>query len=310
MPAEVPKAKVGDPTYSAPSGKTFVIALEKYPCSSSSSLLPAKLAKNLAGASKGDLIELFHVKDGWAFGSRFKPRNGFLSEGAFCLEWVRGLKMVFAQDGDAKPVDVPIDELAFTNPNIGNRAARMRAKRFENRISDAKAMWIEHSKPPTPPMEPERKSQRTGRSQHVKSPARSKNNVSQLKSPPTKGSASKRSAKGVLRELSGASSLFSQAELVDSEKDSGRQNSAWRASWELLAIQLENQIQESMNSVSEASDDDSVPAKLRRGILDAKKSGLLQRIANNLQAAQEELCQYAFSFDRIFIKRFCENQLI
>ena len=62
-------------SYKAPSGKTFVIAKETYP-SNADVEKDKQLIQWIVGANKGDLIQLFFMHDGWAFGQRFKPREG------------------------------------------------------------------------------------------------------------------------------------------------------------------------------------------------------------------------------------------
>jgi len=124
-------------TFTAPSGKHYVIARETYP-----SEPPPRVQGEILSAMEGDLIELFMMQGGMGYGRRFKERTSLVNEGVFRLEWVNGIRLVL-EDGKRRPVEVDIDgpQFGFQNPKGNDAASKLRTKRWRKKIEDVSKVW-------------------------------------------------------------------------------------------------------------------------------------------------------------------------
>ncbi|CAK0797141.1 unnamed protein product, partial [Prorocentrum cordatum] len=122
-------------TFSAASGRSFVIAQGSYPAAEA---LPREVRPDVASACEGDLLELLAMQGDWGYGRRFKEREGLVNEGAFLLGWVHGVRQVI-EDGRRRPVEVDVHsaEFGFRPPRAGDVSAKLRQKRWLKKMSDA-----------------------------------------------------------------------------------------------------------------------------------------------------------------------------
>mmetsp|Transcript_177748 Transcript_177748/g.569911 ORF Transcript_177748/g.569911 Transcript_177748/m.569911 type:complete len:718 (+) Transcript_177748:53-2206(+) len=124
-------------TFTAPSGKHYVLAQEGYP-----EEVPCHLRSDIVAASDGDLLELFLVQDGWGYGRRFKAREGAVNEGVFSLSWVQGVRLAVAS-GQRQPVEVDIfsADYGFRPPRANDVAGKLRLKRYRKKLGDVAEAW-------------------------------------------------------------------------------------------------------------------------------------------------------------------------
>eukprot|EP00931_Biecheleriopsis_adriatica_P074815 TRINITY_DN48805_c0_g1_i1.p1 TRINITY_DN48805_c0_g1~~TRINITY_DN48805_c0_g1_i1.p1 ORF type:complete len:593 (+),score=175.03 TRINITY_DN48805_c0_g1_i1:13-1791(+) len=132
------EASSKEKTFSAASGKHFVLAQESYP----QELPTTDLRCEIVAATDGDLLELLAMKNGWGYGRRFKERQGAVNEGVFQLEWVHGVKLVM-EGGQRRPVEIDVQspEYGFKLSRGSDAASKLRLKRYHKKIDDVQSSW-------------------------------------------------------------------------------------------------------------------------------------------------------------------------
>lgn len=294
-------------TFTAPSGKHYVLAGEAYPDE-----VAVELRADVVSASEGDLLELVLMHEDWVYGKRFKAREDCVNEGVFRLEWVYGVRLTL-EKGRKELVEVDIHSPAYgyRAPAPSSISEKLRMKMFRRRIDDVAKAWSLVQSCGQQAPEPEVQSC----GQQAPEPAAELAAVAKAESKKKRPKRQRAAAPAPEPPLGldggadpGGASQGPEGGLrrVERRARSGRPlvERTWQAQWEQQAAHLESLLSASSSGVEDGFSDSSgrgrptvqkkmLARKAARSLLHAKRTGELQAIAEEWEKACSEFASKA-----------------